>query len=227
MARKRAPLRFDELIEAATDVFVDEGFARTRMERVARQARCAAGTIYLYVEGKEALFDMALRRALEDPGAMVVELPASQPSRDELLERFQRCLRAVCHLPQLWLASEHPGREAGILELEAVFRETWQWMARYRRAILMIRASASDWPGLVQRFDREFHVETTRRLALLLENRASGRMARAKAQATARFILSTLAASALGLGISGEVTGRVPGALDEDAAVGALAKGLG
>lgn len=194
---------------------------------MARQARCAAGTAYLYVEGKEALFDLALRRALEDPTALVITLPAAQPSRDEVLDRFQRCLHGVCHLPQLWLASEHPGQGGGAEELRGILREIWQWLARYRRAILMVRASASDWPGLSQRFEREFHVETSKRLAIYLEGRSHGRVSRPQAQASARFILSTLAASALGLGVSGEVTDRVPGALDEDAAVGTLARGLG
>jgi len=228
MARKRIPFRFDELIDAATDVFASEGFARARIERIARHARCATGTVYLYAAGKEALFDLALRRALEDPTALAVEWPAPQPSRDEILVRFQRCLHGASHLPHLWVASERPDPEAPAAELEAVLRECWRWLARYRRAILMVRASAADWPGLVQRFEREFLAETGRRLASYLQARAAaGLILPVTAPAsTAQFILATLAASALGLGVSGEASDRVPGARDEDAAVGVLVRGL-
>lgn len=228
MARKRAPFRFDDLIEAATDVFIQEGFARTRMGQVARQARSATGTIYLYVASKEALFDLALRRALEDPEALNPDLPAPTPSRDQLLTHFQRCLHAAAHLPQLWVALDH--REATDVagEMEAILREIWHWLARYRRAIQLVRASASDWPGLSQRLEREFHADTLKRLAGYLQAKASTGLLRPlpSPRATAGFLLTTLSASALGLGLSGEVSDRVPGALDEDAAVQALLHGL-
>ena len=226
MPRKRAPFRFDDLIEAATDVFIREGFARARVDRIARRSRSASGTIYLYVAGKEALFDLALRRALEDPTARDLEFPVPNPSRDELLDRFGRCLHAVCHLPGLWLASETEGGTASLEELHSILAETWRWLARYRRAVQLVRASAADWPGLPLRFEREFTLETVRRWAIYLETRSEGRLPRSQASASARLILTTLAASALGLGVTGEVTEQVPGALDEAAAVRALAQGL-
>lgn len=226
MPRKRAPFRFDDLIESATDVFIREGFARARVDRIARRSRSAAGTIYLYVSGKEALFDLALRRSLEDPSARDLEFPVPNPSRDELLDRFGKCLHAVCHLPGLWLASETRETAGTPEELIAILGETWQWLARYRRAVLLVRASAADWPGLPLRFEREFTIETVRRWSLYLELRSGGTLPRSRATASARMILTTLAASALGLGVTGEVTEQVPGALDEAAVVRALTGGL-
>lgn len=228
MPRKRQPFRLDEIVDAATDVFIQEGFARARIDRIARLARTAAGTIYLYVESKGALFDLALRRALGDPSALDPPLPVQDPSRDQILTNFQRCLHAASHLPQLWVALDHREPVRGRTEMEAVLRELWTWLSRYRRAILLVRASAADWPGLPQRLDREFHAEAARRLAEYLHDRAAAGALRplVSPQATAAFILTTLAASALGLGIGGEVAGRVPGALDEDAAVGVLLGGL-
>lgn len=228
MARKKTPFRLDDLIEAATDVFVQEGFARTRMSQVARRSRSATGTIYLYVESKEALFDLALRRALEDPEALNPALPAPTPSRDQLLTNFQRCLHAAAHLPQLWVALDHRETTDVAAELEAILREIWHWLARYRRAIQLVRASAPDWPGLSQRLEREFQADVRKRLADYLQAKAAAGLVRplASPKATAGFLLATLSASALGLGLSGEVTDRVPGALDEDAAVQALLHGL-
>lgn len=227
MARKRAPNRFDEIIDAATDVFVQEGFGRARIAQVAQYARTASGTVYLYAAGKDALFELALRRALEDPTARDLTLPVPNPTRDDLLERFGRCLHAVCHLPALWLASERdPSVTPESGELGSLLRESWSWFARYRRAVLLVRSSATEWPGLPQRLDREFTQETVRRWALYLERRQGPRITRAKAHTRARFLLTTLAASALGLGIAGEIGAAIPDAQDEEAAVRALAEGL-
>lgn len=226
MPRKRAPFRFDDLIEAATDVFIREGFARARVDQIARRSRSAAGTVYLYAAGKEALFDLALRRSLEDPTARDLAFPVPNPSRDELLDRFGRCLHAVCHLPGLWLASESEDGSGTLEELRSILGESWNWLARYRRAVLLVRASAADWPGLPLRFEREFTTETVRRWSIYLELRSGGRLPRSRATASARMVVTTLAASALGLGVTGEVTEQVPGALDEAAVVRALAGGL-
>lgn len=228
MPRTRAPFRFDDLVEAAVDVFAQEGFARARMGRIARRARSAAGTIYLYVESKEALFDIALRRALEDPSALEPELPVPSPTRDEILTNFQRCLHQASHLPQLWVALDHREPTDVAAELEAILREIWRWLARYRRAILLVRASAADWPGLGLRLEREFQADTVRRLAEYLTRRAGAGALPAvtSPRTSATFVLTTLAASALGLAPTGAPTDRVPGALDEDAAVGTLLHGL-
>lgn len=228
MARRKTPFRLDDLIEAASDVFIQEGFARARMGQIARRSRSATGTLYLYVESKEALFDLALRRSLEDPAALNPDLPAATPSRDQLLTNFQRCLHAACHLPQLWVALDHRESTDVAGEMEAILREIWHWLARYRRAIQMVRASASDWPGLSQRLEREFHADTVKRLADYLQVKTSSGLLGPlpSPTATAGFLLTTLSASALGLGLSGEVSDRVPGALDEDAAIQTLLRGL-
>lgn len=228
MPRKRAPFRLDDLVEAGADVFIQEGFARARMDVVARRARTATGTVYLYVESKEALFDLALRRALEDPAALNPTLPVPTPGRDALLTTFERRLHEVCQWPQLWVALDHREATNTPLELEAILRELWRWLARYRRAVLMVRSSAADWPGLGMRLERELQADTGRRLAEYLQRRAESGMILpvASPRATAGFILTTLAASALGLGVAGAPADRVPASLDEDAAVGALLHGL-
>ena len=55
--------RLKQLIDAATQVFIAEGYRRTQMEDVAAALGVAKGTLYGYVESKAALFDGALRYA--------------------------------------------------------------------------------------------------------------------------------------------------------------------
>jgi AcrR family transcriptional regulator len=49
------------LLEAAIDLFVERGYAATRLEDVARRAGVSKGTLYLYYENKEELFKAVVR----------------------------------------------------------------------------------------------------------------------------------------------------------------------
>lgn len=59
---RRPEDRPDEILDAATTVFGEQGFARTRLEDVARQAGVSKGTLYLYFDSKEAIFRAMVRR---------------------------------------------------------------------------------------------------------------------------------------------------------------------
>ena len=63
MARTAPTDRFEQLVDAATRVFIEGGYKRTQMADVADAMGVAKGTVYLYVESKEALFDLAVRLA--------------------------------------------------------------------------------------------------------------------------------------------------------------------
>jgi AcrR family transcriptional regulator len=54
--RRRADARPGEILDAAVEVFVENGFAATRMEQIAQRAGVTKGTVYLYYAGKEELF---------------------------------------------------------------------------------------------------------------------------------------------------------------------------
>lgn len=62
--RRRAEARPDEVLDAALALFVEKGFAATRVEDVARRAGLSKGTIYLYFPSKEALLEGLVRRAI-------------------------------------------------------------------------------------------------------------------------------------------------------------------
>jgi AcrR family transcriptional regulator len=62
--QRRKEARPDEIVEAALDLFVEKGFAATRLEDVAHRAGVSKGTMYLYFDSKESLFQAAVRRAL-------------------------------------------------------------------------------------------------------------------------------------------------------------------
>ena len=61
---RRKEARPQELLAAAIDLFVERGFAATRLEDVARCAGVSKGTLYLYYANKEELFKAVIRESI-------------------------------------------------------------------------------------------------------------------------------------------------------------------
>lgn len=62
--RRRKAERPAELLDAALSVFVERGYAAARLEEIAARAGVSKGTLYLYYEGKEALFKAVIEEAI-------------------------------------------------------------------------------------------------------------------------------------------------------------------
>jgi AcrR family transcriptional regulator len=58
---RRKEARPQELLAAALDLFVERGYAATRLDDVAAQAGVSKGTLYLYFTNKEELFKAVVR----------------------------------------------------------------------------------------------------------------------------------------------------------------------
>jgi len=62
--RRRADARPDEVLDAALMLFAKQGFARTTVEQIAREAGLSKGAVYLYFPSKEALLDGLVARVI-------------------------------------------------------------------------------------------------------------------------------------------------------------------
>jgi AcrR family transcriptional regulator len=62
--QRRKEARPGEIVSAALDLFVERGFAVTKLDDVARRAGVTKGTMYLYFDSKEALFKAVVREAV-------------------------------------------------------------------------------------------------------------------------------------------------------------------
>ena len=58
---RRKQARPGELLDAALDLFVEKGFAATRVEEVAARAGVSKGTLFLYFSSKDELFKAVVR----------------------------------------------------------------------------------------------------------------------------------------------------------------------
>jgi len=62
--RRRAEARPDEVLDAALALFVETGFANTRVEDIAARAGLSKGAVYLYFPSKEAILEGLVKRAV-------------------------------------------------------------------------------------------------------------------------------------------------------------------
>ncbi len=62
--RRRKEARPGEIVEAALEVFTEKGFAATKLTEVASRAGVSKGTVYLYFDSKEALFQAMVKQTL-------------------------------------------------------------------------------------------------------------------------------------------------------------------
>jgi AcrR family transcriptional regulator len=72
--KRRPDARPEEIIEAAIEVFGQQGFARTKLDDVARKAGVSKGTLYLYFDSKDALFRAMMTQRLEAKLASAEEM---------------------------------------------------------------------------------------------------------------------------------------------------------
>ncbi len=79
--------RRDDIVEAALKIFDRDGFEGARIDDVAAEAGIAKGTVYLYFENKEALFEGVVRDVVK-PAVDAVERTAENEhmSASERLE---------------------------------------------------------------------------------------------------------------------------------------------
>ena len=68
-----AEFRRSEILAAAAKVFATKGFVATRMEDIAKAARLAKGTLYLYFQSKDAIYEATVRQAMTTVAALTEE----------------------------------------------------------------------------------------------------------------------------------------------------------
>ena len=121
---RRAPPRWhrrpverpEEIVRAALTVFGEQGFARARLEDIARRAGIRKGTLYLYFDSKEALFrEMVRTKIVAAVAAGEAEVHAfSGSSRERLRFVATRIWKTVNNGP------DHPPGPFGAAQFSRV-----------------------------------------------------------------------------------------------------------
>jgi AcrR family transcriptional regulator len=139
--RRRMPEeRPGHILNAALDAFVENGFAATRLEDIAERAGVSKGTLYLYFESKEALFEAVIRETI----VPILERAEHQidaftgTSRDLLVETFRGWWSAISEsrmsgLPKLVLSESTNFPDAARVYFDEVVQRLRALFARVLR----------------------------------------------------------------------------------------------
>ena len=191
--------RFDDLIDGATEVFIERGYRRTQMSDVAEAVGVAKGTLYGYVESKEALFALCLRWASrEGPVVRPETLPVPTPRAGQLSVRIKERLTAESITPALQAALGRDRTEDPRAELEAILRELYDLNARNRRSIKLIDR-CMDHPELGEIWQTAGREASRTAVRRYLEQRIARGQLRAvpDARLAARMVIETIATWAI------------------------------
>src|SRR3954454_5183839 len=194
MVRARAPRRLEDIVEAATQVFLQKGYRRARMDEIAREAGVSPGLLYTYAAGKEALFQLA---QLHELGVDISdsELPVRKPSVSEMQSVARRAFKELAAVPALQAALD-TGEPADVREeVSAIVREHYVALHRYRRFVRLTERSALDWPDMAERYYTRGRQPHVRQLGSYISARVtSGHFAAVPdPDVAARFVIETVA----------------------------------
>jgi AcrR family transcriptional regulator len=195
MPRAIPESRFQDLLEAATAVFLEQGYRRTQVSDVAARMGLSKGSVYTYVESKEALFDCVLRHAdRPEPAGLPEVLPVPTPRPRATLEVVEKRLSKEGSLPSLAVALSRTRVADVRAELGAVLGELYDLLASHRTAIKLVDRCAADYPELAKVWYRAGRGDALALLARYLDDRARrGRLRRFEDGAVAaRVVLETL-----------------------------------
>src|SRR5215211_736013 len=152
-SRPRPADRLEDVVHAGATVFARRGYRRTQMAEVAGEMGVSPGALYNYVEGKDALFCLVLRRVLgERPGDRGPDLPVAGASVTVTAEWMANRLDFVSDFSELEAAFARrrpPNQDA---EVEAIVGELYDVLARMRLGVDMLERSVEDLPELAQVF---------------------------------------------------------------------------
>ncbi len=182
-------------MDAAIEVFIAKGYRRTQMSDVARAAGVSQGTLYNYVESKEALFYLIIDRGLI--GAVpptLGEMKVRTPAPGETIARLRHRINTELRVPELERALARSSVADPNAELKVIIHQYYAAIARLGRGLDLIERSAIDLPELGQLLYVERRRSFVAQLTRYLESRiASGAFRPLPHPATAaRLILETV-----------------------------------
>ncbi len=173
MARTSPSERLAEVADAATRVFGRLGYRRTRTSDVAAEAGMSSGSVFNYVQSKEALFHLVFAHGFGQFAEGVPELPLATPAPGETVRLIRQGLRKV-EAPRMQAALEEHKPQDIRAELSGIVEERYRTLETLWPLLAVIERSAVDLPEL-----EEFYFRRARRGYLLqldryLEDRAVG-----------------------------------------------------
>jgi len=141
MPRKKTTT-LTEISDAAITQLTCFGYRQTQMADIAKSIGISAGTLYHYVENKEAMLGLAAQRLTNDQDLEPLLLPFKSIPRNELADAFMKKASTWARWPTLKRAIEND--DIAFSTLVAIGEEIYDLIARHKAAILFLDRIASE-----------------------------------------------------------------------------------
>jgi len=138
---RRKDARPQELLEAAIDLFVERGYAATRLEDVARRAGVSKGTLYLYYTNKEDLFKAVVRSSI---------VPAIGEAELSVAEFDGHSADLLRHLIHSWWQRVGATKASGIVKLVTAEADNFPELAMFYQEEVINRGTRA-MTGMLER----------------------------------------------------------------------------
>lgn len=139
--------RIQEIAEAATDLFLQQGYAKTQISHIAKAVGVSVGTIYLDFTGKKEIMHFILKRTLEPD---FNDREFDRPITDHLFAGLEE---------QIIACFEQSGREFAAhlhtidqYSLEMLVSDAFDILARYAVGCLFIERNQYDFKKLAEHY---------------------------------------------------------------------------
>jgi len=139
--------RLLEVAEAATEEFGRLGYRGTKTAEVAAKAGMSTGSLFTYVESKEALFHLVFLHGFELTSQQLPDLPVATPGPGETLKVIEAGLGQV-QMPRIRAALAEESPDDVALELREIVEERYDLIARYWPLLAVIERCAVEIPEL-------------------------------------------------------------------------------
>lgn len=182
------------MLAAAARVFGRTGLKQARMTDIAREMGVAHGSIYNYVESKEALFLLLVEQwGRPDLTLDGRELPLKTPSMVSIVEQLRERVHDTFPLPSLDAALKRKKAADAGEELRGIVMELFLQTERSRDGATILERSAREVPELFGLFfeqvRRDLFARLTRYVALRM---TTGDFHAADPPTAARFIVESV-----------------------------------
>ncbi len=195
MARRIPENRFDQLVRGATEVFIATGYRLTQMSDIARVVGVAKGTLYGYVESKDALLTLCLLNAdSSEPIVLPEVLPVPSLAPGQLGVLLKETLTSQVAAPILSRALESKEVDDAVAEFRAVVGEFFDLLNSNRHGIKLLDRCV-DHPEIRDLWQTVGREQPRLLIGRLLEQRAATGQLRLveDSRFSARLLIETLA----------------------------------
>ena len=172
MVRKPAAERLAAVAEAATRVFGRLGYRGTRTADVATQAGLSTGSLFTYVESKEALFHLVFAHGFGQYAENVPDLPLVAPPFTQTVELIATGLRRH-PVPRFRAALAEPSPRDVAAELRGIVEERYDMFEELWPVLAVIERCAPELPELEDLYYGRARVGYHTQLGRYLDKRAA------------------------------------------------------